>query len=44
MFELEEKVARLVSKRAYIFKCSFTTAWWTYMFEEEKEGFAYEYI
>lgn len=44
ILEKEEKVARLVSNRAYIFTCSYKTAWEQWMTEDEKEGFSYEYL
>jgi hypothetical protein len=44
MLEPEETVARLISNRAYIFTCSYKTAWNQYMTDEEKQGFTYDYL
>ena len=35
------KVAKLLKMRAYIFECSYHTAWSLWMDEEEKQGFTY---
>ena len=44
LLKAEERVARLLSRRAYIFTCSYKTAWKQWLGEEEKEGFTYEYL
>jgi hypothetical protein len=44
MLEKEERVVRLLSKRAFIFTCSYRTVWEQYMTKEEKEGFTYDYL
>lgn len=42
MLEKEERVARIVSRRAYMFTCSYKTVWDQWMDEREKEGLSYE--
>jgi hypothetical protein len=44
MLEKEEKVARLLCWRAYIFTCSYKTAWEIFMMDDEKLGFTYDYL
>lgn len=44
MSEKEDRVCRLLAKRAYIFTCSSRTAWDNWLEEDEKEGFTYDYI
>lgn len=38
----EKRVSKLLSFRAYIFTCSYRTAWDNWLEENEKEGFAFE--
>lgn len=42
MLQREEKVARIVSRRAYMFTCSYKTVWEQWMSDDEKDGFTYE--
>jgi hypothetical protein len=44
VLEAEERVLRLLIKRAYMFTCSYKTAWENWLEDDEKEGFTYEYI
>lgn len=37
-------VAELLKKRAYMFLCSYKTAWIKWLEEEEKQGFTYEEV
>ena len=39
-----ERVIERIKKRAYIFNCSYQTAWDNYLADGEKEGFSKEYI
>jgi len=39
-----KRVIKLTKKRAYIFTCSYKTAWDNWMLEEEKEWYLYEEI
>ena len=40
----EERVARIVPRIAFMFTCSYKTAWEQWMDENEKEGFSYEHL
>jgi hypothetical protein len=41
---MEIKLVKLLEKRAYIFNCSYKTAWDRYISEIEKEGFTFDEI
>lgn len=39
-----KEVVKLLERRAYIFTCSYTTAWENWLTDEEKQGLSYEEV